>query len=509
MVDPQHVRHFTQLLEPMAELPKTLLKEVHDDIHLELDPQQHKVEDANATAQTQSKFKIAAKRMVNVGSMLGGKRAAQTAMTLRSHLEDTLRANAGETVAFSAVQRSILTSVFHAYAGRVCANGRGDSLRRSSWFRLLHHMGLLGCSGGVNFNQAGAVFNVFAETDCHVRNPNSLEQPCMSFPAFINALQHLLRGPNFFSDNAKLHAALFGEYLVHVEEYMGIKLCTPTPSANPGVQPESQRTEESSSATSEVKETVYNKCCSKRFAASAAGVLACQAFLAEEQMCEPEVLIALHEFEEPLHHLFTHYIGTDAFDRGAAEGVGDKDSAVASVSPSAFKKMLCDLSMFPEMVQMHSLKQHVRFTLKRHGGSRLSYPGFLEVLCRIFFVYLGVYGNPTQQRSSSKCKIFWLLTLLRRRCAGYGSKAGLPAGLVASPSGEENKDAGWLWQRRGTFKLDGTSLSDLVLWRVFDADCTPIPQFPAGCSPPLKSTQGAEVSAIEEFVESLADQEGH
>merc|ERR1712217_83860 len=140
------------------------------------------------------------------------------------------------------------------------------------------------------------------------------------------------------------------------------------------------------------------------------------------------------------------------------------------VSPEGFEAMLKDLGFFPDIVQIHSLKQHLHHSLTRHPHSlgQLTFSAFLECLCRIVFVYLSIYGNSVQLPAPSKSKCLWLIAMLRVRCRDFGQDLGLPTSLTGDPSKGENE--GSLWRTREACVLDTMPLKRLFLWRALDAD---------------------------------------
>mmetsp|Transcript_16518 Transcript_16518/g.57847 ORF Transcript_16518/g.57847 Transcript_16518/m.57847 type:complete len:184 (+) Transcript_16518:1610-2161(+) len=132
---------------------------------------------------------------------------------------------------------------------------------------------------------------------------------------------------------------------------------------------------------------------------------------------------------------------------------------------SCQQSALTELQIFPEFVQIFSLRQHLTWSNKRIGSIGLDYRVFVECICRIGFLYLTFYGNATQQPAPSKWKCLWVLTMLRVRCRDLGRELGLPDGLV----GDNHFDGGLLWrQQSSTRQLDVMPLEDLVFWHAFD-----------------------------------------
>jgi hypothetical protein len=257
------------------------------------------------------------------------------------------------------------------------------------------------------------------------------------------------------------------------------------------------------------------------------GVLGWQSHLAEEQMCEPEVLLMLHEYEVPLRAIFEHYARREEREQQAAtpkpkkkyrryisqmfvEQDPDDDSATQRedvdedtdeaerhmqvstpsfstlpqdsqfvqadsmvpdtvMDPKDFRFMAYDLGLFPGVVQLHSVKQHVAMSLTRRNASQLSYEAFVECLVRITFVYLSIYGNNIQQ---AKC--MWLLTLLRVRCNELKLPNGLSAEEPPEGSGVGSEGSvrfcGAAWENTTSVTLDTILLQDMVLWATINSE---------------------------------------
>merc|ERR1711957_617000 len=144
-----------------------------------------------------------------------------------------------------------------------------------------------------------------------------------------------------------------------------------------------------------------------------------------------------------------------------------------TMSQEAFERMLRELKFFPEIIQVHSLNQHIQSSMTRHGcdvdTGRLTFSAFLECICRIAFVYLSVYGNSVQLVAPSKCKCLWLITMLRVRCRELGKELNFPHGLVGMGP-EASDEEGIFWHTRDNIVLDTMPLKHIVLWRAIDAD---------------------------------------
>jgi len=147
--------------------------------------------------------------------------------------------------------------------------------------------------------------------------------------------------------------------------------------------------------------------------------------------------------------------------------------------PEGFEAMLREFQLFPDILQIHSARQHVQISLSRRGGiKRLTYAAFIECLCRVAFVYLCIYGNSAQQNVPSKHKCIWLLALLRARCEDLGLeklKGGFSCGpqLAKGGAGAGAHAEESLWLKRQDVNVDTLPLPRLVLWRALDADLAP------------------------------------
>lgn len=181
-----------------------------------------------------------------------------------------------------------------------------------------------------------------------------------------------------------------------------------------------------------------------------------QVQLAEEQMCEPECIEMLHHYQKPLSRLFHHYAeecsGTDQ------RSPGDSSHKLSNAS---FRNMLQELHLFPVFVQSFSLSRHINISQVRRSiyddDVALEYGVFVEVLCRIAFVYLNTYGNSFQQSASSKCKMLWLFAVI---------SANLPHELGSRVPAQEEEVRGpaSLLDTKTRFNLSECPLRDLVMY---------------------------------------------
>jgi len=522
--------------------------------------------------------------------------------------------------------RVLLLSVFQRYVFRVSSPTSSlDHMSRASWFRFLHHCGILGPDaseinsassaakssrlshrgasvvptpwspsqghhrtvasteagldflrkGGVSFSHGSAVFGMYAEV-----NPTGFGPSALTFASWVSAIQHILRGPSFYRDPKEMVANLFGVCLCRCDHIMGITHPTPgrtaqtiprsrqTSSSNPrsmdnfhrksGVgRPEMQgppqkghvndpATSGNGDQFTAIVEKIGNQAKEKEQAA-AVGVLGWHSDRAEEEMCEPEVLVLLHEYEAPLRSIFKLYakrwhkmspkrshkpnavlvprdlsrfgtkdadiaedpalpagfvlpdesITQDVIPLSGSEDVSEDDedefptmdameglqliaqeddcegmcpykAGDVQMLPSSFLAMIRDFGFFPNIVQHHSLRQHLEITLNRRKAVKLNYEAFIECLLRISFVYLSIYGNNVQQACSAKGKCVWLLTFLQSRY----KLLGLSRRMSAVNRGEHVDGSGHDWVKKPV-NVDTMPLNDLVLWEAMDAHVAP------------------------------------
>jgi hypothetical protein len=385
--------------------------------------------------------------------------------------------------------------------------------------------------------------------------------PTLTFANWVQAIQHILRGPNFYRTAKEMNLNLFGVCMKRCENVLGIvkESSTPRNSSLASVR-QARGGGDSRKGWSVVGRSLDLDMPAIVVHENPPGVLGWQSYLAEEQMCEPEVLLMLHEYEAPLRALFEYYASQrkkrekedsetipdrrksynrtiskrfvevgDIEDHTYMEKVDelhsddlqdvDEDTHEAKMrmdehtpsfstlpgksqfvqatespkretlmDPKDFRFMAHDFGFFPNLVQLHSIKQHVDMSLTRRNASQLTYEAFIECLLRITFVYLSIYGNNIQQASFSKAKCMWLLTLLRVRC----NELKLPNGLSAeappadsnlsppgSPYGSHGgvRFCGALWEETNAVNVDTMLLENLVIWTTMDAE-EPAPERP-------------------------------
>jgi len=335
-------------------------------------------------------------------------------------------------------QRSTLLLIFQRYVMRVSGGASSsDQMQRSTWFRFLHHCGILGPEaasvrqkgieaalpgatrlsaqsfsgatnasrsvsvqllqppkqgqpparsvsvvaeqraaapeppptkasegvldterkGGVSWSHGSSVFTLYAES--------THAPPTMTFSSWVNAVQHVLRGPSFYRTQKEVIANLFGVCLQRCEVRISGGTGGP-PSAGPPIsgsfcappmltdsghgshRPPVSREPTPPGTPRAGSPLGFAKASSKKAASEMSreqalrqfddvGVLGWQSDLAEEQMCEPEVIQLLHEFEVPLQKLFMIYALRE-YNGVTAEspGASPKKSAILEIPGGSF-----------------------------------------------------------------------------------------------------------------------------------------------------------------------------
>jgi hypothetical protein len=570
--DAQQERYLRLLFEPMHEFWDIMPEELLDE-SLDRALQRRSRSKQGNQMKGQDRWKLIKRGQQSVGILHGKKNRSSL-----DHSTSTSRRQ-GETGSGSSIltneQRAWLLSIFQRYTMRVSGGTtNADLMARSTWFRFLSHCGILGpdpenldqaekagsrqtsCDeeggshssspghasgggsrrrsaqrahskdkkgeepsvdyfrkGGVSFSHASAVYNMYAEV-------NTSGPPALSFSTWVNAIQHILRGPNFYRTHKEVVLNLFGVCLKRCDIKLGV------PHSEKMQAKSRQLSMDSTLKSTDMMQKQYRRSLGRTTetlppmpdtpdgnawmpplsTTADPGVLGWQTDLAEEQMCEPEVLLLLHEHEDAFYAIFEHY----ATERKRPEGRGKISSQVRREStaffledptccseieqeepvehdtdttqkaslplnrqrrdvmmdPGSFRFMVHDLGLFPGVVQLHSVQQHLDISLSRRESIKLSYQAFVECLLRIAFVYLSIYGNNVQQAAFSKAKCVWLITLLRVRC----NELMLPGGLSA----EEEHGVGRAWQKKDNVNLDTMPLDKLVLWPAMDADVGPL-----------------------------------
>eukprot|EP00929_Paragymnodinium_shiwhaense_P039712 TRINITY_DN20832_c0_g1_i1.p1 TRINITY_DN20832_c0_g1~~TRINITY_DN20832_c0_g1_i1.p1 ORF type:complete len:885 (+),score=154.82 TRINITY_DN20832_c0_g1_i1:130-2784(+) len=346
--DPQAMRHEHQLMEPMAKdalsgssYIKTIVAKM--DSHW-----------IHVVQKAVPKKKIGFAAIHNAVSKIKQQVLFASAVNRRNSDQDDLCRSAyqeSSSQPLSNAQRMVLQTVFQNYCFRVCGPNRQELMRRSTWFKFLYHCGLL--ADTVTWSQASAVFALYAD--------ESHEPPALTFANWFTALNRLLRGPQFFKNQGEMLKHLMNEYLSRCEEkFPGVTVQRPDVRGprNHGTAaltntygddasswvagadtatsvPPSPRKGSANSVPDaltmtcrELLSTMGQGTASTKATTSApapwwqqhpettgkssAGVspqprLLPGAELAEEQMCEPEVIKCLHEYSAPLKVLFRHF----------------------------------------------------------------------------------------------------------------------------------------------------------------------------------------------------------
>ena len=135
-----------------------------------------------------------------------------------------------------------------------------------------------------------------------------------------------------------------------------------------------------------------------------------------------------------------------------------------------FQRFLRDLNFLPDFVQIFALARHVEACEARYGQESLSFNGFVEILCRLCFCHLNIYGNNLQQLAPSKHKMLWVLAMLEARLppelGGRTDEAeGSDPFADPSPRGPDS-----LWHRRNeSFDVSSCPQEDLVFFKTMGA----------------------------------------
>lgn len=598
-VDAQKVRYLRLLFEPLVQLSEEMMEELADELQADEHGGDAGDEGGDPLPRVSLWFLEFQRR--HTLSALSERYSSPDASPRPVNGKGGQMKPAGEAVRgalkgmgnFSAGQvllkggdRQLLQAVHARYASRVAETGRSEQMKRSTWFRFLHHCGLLG-PHGVSFAKASETFEVFADHEAEARDADweaaGSQEPSLNFASWAGAVQYvLLHASRRVGTEAEIIRTFYDVCLKQCRERIcfseSATLPPPTLPAfrhsggSSGARPASEaksaadphrlaaeltlrpvtteppEVADSESASASPSPTAAKLRLGRTFSrasttslreASAApsrpatsppvrqgGLLGWQAALAEERMCEPEVVRLVQEYQQPLRLLFQHYAsgraeaaasrregpeGSEAsstgqgnsfhFDRVdeqdfTAEDLGSSH-ARQLMSPIAFQTLLQDLHLYPEIVQIHSLRQHLHLSLSRDGLPALTYPAFVECLLRTAFVYLSIYGNNIQQEAPSKWMGLWLFGLLSVRCRALGPVLGLPeklsGGAAQRPKEGAEEDDGAahcrLWPR-DPVDLDSAPLRRLTLHRTIDAELstTPEPHTPLIATPiPLAS----------------------
>lgn len=259
-------RSLKLLFEPMKDFLDNMPKELHDEAVAEIKGlvlENKKRQDINAQL---------ARSIVQIGGI-----------TLKAAtLQDTEDRGPSCTSNFNTAQRITLQTYFERYTLRV-SSSNVDKMYRSTWFRLLGDMKLLG-PDSITFSRAKDVFHMFSEFQ-------GGSVPILTFANWLNALQYVLKVPRLYPTQVQLCEALFEKLL---------KLCEhrlPDPSI-------SQSFKESAKKSSPKKGVVGRQATKKKEENNNDGW--CLA-LAEEQICEPEVVEMVEEFRGLFKAIYDAY----------------------------------------------------------------------------------------------------------------------------------------------------------------------------------------------------------
>lgn len=288
--DKQHLRHVGLLLEPFRDLTTDMVEMFAATCSLDV----HDVPQAgNSAKQRWGYLKLVTCAGSSLAAALAKRRASQ-----QEGSQPRVRKYPSSRVVGNALltndQRKNLLSVFERYVRRVSGpDGPSDFMRRSTWFKFLHHCGLLGKDGGVPFAQASKVFAFHVEAGVH--------PPSLDFPGWLQSVRRVLRGPKFFETDCEAFEQLFSCYLKRCDARLAA--ATAVVAFPPSIG-QLRRGQDGRMERSNIKGPA---------AAIEQPFLPVERFgwlvvAVEEQMCEPEVLQLVHQHEGPLRGMFTFFV---------------------------------------------------------------------------------------------------------------------------------------------------------------------------------------------------------
>lgn len=366
-LDAQKSRQIVLLFSPIVQMIEEIPHDIIADILDEAGPMLSK--EAMAHRRSSGEIDFSGKKL---HTMAG----SSTPRKMEQVQKESAQAPDGQNKGgFANDQRVILLTVFQSYVRRVTAKGELEMMQRCTWFRFLHHCGLLGkfgCGGGgVSFAEGSKVFDLHADAQ--------LSPPMLTFSCWIEAVKHLVgsmthRPPP--KTNKDMLEYITGSLLTRCEARLKGACLEPqecqgyggeptllvgarsTPRGQQRVKPGRRRTSQASSGSTTPNDHRTNSVIGRKrhmwspvsspwpggsatisaASAQAAGTHTSltsmvgapffqslnqvkevvtkgivprdlKSDIAEEQMCEPEVLQLLHEFEHPLRLLFLHYAG--------------------------------------------------------------------------------------------------------------------------------------------------------------------------------------------------------
>lgn len=287
--DAQHFRYMSLLFEGIDGLPRALLEELSTNV----------LKDQKQEDGTQRLDKCLHK---------GGTRVGMSSFRRASDFRDTQNSRTGWDQRqgapsgggkFTNRQHSTLLSIFQRYVVRVSGGvGRSELMRRSTWFKFLHHCGLLGHEGGISYARASEVFAQY--TDAWA-SPSSL-----TFIGWIHSMLRLLKGPKFFEKDDEIIKNLFGIYLVRCDERL-----TESNQKAEQARKRASKKRQSSKAHPKRMEPGQTQTRLPEAGSSVVERLDWHVLVAEEMMCEPEVIQLVEAHEDALRKLFVFFVGRE------------------------------------------------------------------------------------------------------------------------------------------------------------------------------------------------------
>ncbi|CAE8653131.1 unnamed protein product, partial [Polarella glacialis] len=397
-------------------------------------------------------------------------------------------------------QRSILLTVFQRYVLRGSGQSRCTLMQRCTWFRFLVHCKLIGPESpentAVSFASAAKIFRFYTEAGLTAGSPGL---PVLTFSGWANAAQCVIRKACQHASQQEVVTSMFEVYLISASQRLGMK-----PEELQGTAQSLGQSGRASLNQSRNMSVANTRSMSFSYQLIMAGAnggsseaddgpedpegdashapLLWHVICAEEQMCEPESLQIIEDFRDHFEQLFLHYTRKGG---GGRDTVTDTAADSPFMSPGSFKRMLQELHFFPELVQTYSLQKHLAISQARAGSEQLNFETFVEILCRIAFVHLCIYGNSAQQASTAKSKCVWLLAMIMARLppellrAFSMRTASTPGTWTTEASGDPDRaamdaslstHAESIWQTDTDLDISDCPVEELILWQTINAD---------------------------------------
>eukprot|EP00928_Gymnodinium_smaydae_P038317 TRINITY_DN26459_c1_g1_i2.p1 TRINITY_DN26459_c1_g1~~TRINITY_DN26459_c1_g1_i2.p1 ORF type:complete len:882 (-),score=208.98 TRINITY_DN26459_c1_g1_i2:185-2830(-) len=226
----------------------------------------------------------------------------------KDHVRDSDALNSG----ISSAQRLRLQALFRFFTLRVAGPHKAELMQRCTWFHFLRFCDLVGNPGGVPHSVAADIFDLLKD--------EALDPPAMNFGAWFGAVMRTVRtctgndkvqGMRLFFDvclpccENKLASVMVagGQAALPASPANGIVGHRVRASTADAVTPRG-RPRRASNAEAEASSTSASAASDTRADWRPLPPAGWQSDLAEEQMCEPEVLQLLHEHAPALRRLF-------------------------------------------------------------------------------------------------------------------------------------------------------------------------------------------------------------